>query len=448
MQSVFISSTKKSSGKTILSIGLARLSKKLNLITQTFKKGPDFIDPSWLARASGTPCYNLDFNSMSNKEICELFKTKSKDSDFKIIEGTKGLYDGVALDGSDSNAELAKLIKSNIILIVDCEGMTRGIAPLLNGYSNFDSNISPKRVILNNVSNTRHENKLISAIRNYTDFKCYGSLPKIDDIINERHLGLIPAFQYRNANKIIDNICNIVKSNVNYNKIIPLKKKKSKLLTRQKAKSQTTLTIGIAMDEAFGFYYQDDIEKFESMNCRIKKIDFIKDKNLPRIDALIIGGGFPETVAQKLASNYSMKSSLRKAIDSNLPVYAECGGLMYLADSISFGGKKRKMCGVLDIDIDMEVKPVGRGLTILSPYKHLWGIKNKLINAHEFHYSSVKFKKKKYKFAYKIKRGYGINGFQDGLIHKKLIASYSHLRASNKMNWIKYFIKFIQSTHG
>ena len=240
MQSLFISSSKKSSGKTILSIGLAALAHQEKLNTQTFKKGPDFIDPSWLNAASNNPCYNLDFNTMSRDEIKDLYNSKSKNSDFTVIEGTKGLFDGVAIDGSDSNAALAKIIKTEVVLIIDCQGITRGIAPLLNGYRSFDKQLNLTKVILNNVSNTRHEDKLICSIKEYTDFKCYGAIPKINDIIDERHLGLVPAFQHDNRKKILATLRNNLKSCIEYKKLIPAPKK-NKFLINNKIDDKTIL---------------------------------------------------------------------------------------------------------------------------------------------------------------------------------------------------------------
>ena len=183
-------------------------------------------------------------------------------------------------------------------------------------------------------------------------------------------------------------------------------------------------------------------------NKIVKKIDLIREATLPTINGLFIGGGFPETQAQKLQQNNSMKKSVHNAINRGLPVYAECGGLMYLANRIKFGESLTKMCNVFDIDIEMNEKPVGRGYTILDTDKHPWSMKNKNIHAHEFHYSSVKFNKKRYKYAYNVKRGYGINGRKDGLIYKNTIASFSHLRSTSKFNWAKYFIKFIEQRNG
>jgi len=452
MQTYLISSTKKSSGKTIVSIGLTGLANKLGYTVQTFKKGPDFIDPTWLKAATKRPCYNLDFNTMSDKEIKAMYANKSSYSDFGLIEGTKGLYDGVAPDGSDSNAQLAKLLKAEVILVIDCQGTTRGIAPLLLGYKNFDKSINMKRVILNNVSTSRHESKLLASISNYTDFKVVGSFPSIVDVIDERHLGLVPWFQEKSKNSILSKIITTTKKSIDYEKLYPNKKKNKKIKkihgTRVTTK-KNKLTIGIAQDSSFGFYYQDDLDKIQSYGHRIKKINLLKDKELPGIDGFIIGGGFPEMQAYELGRNLSMKKSVKNAIENNLPVYAECGGLMYLANEIRFNNEIKKMCNVFDISIDMNNKPIGRGYTIVKASSHHpWGLEEKDIYAHEFHYSSVKNNKKKYKFAFDIKRGYGVNGKNDGFVYKNTLASFTHLRTTESFNWIKYFLDFIERRNG
>ena len=266
MQKLLISSTKKSSGKTIVSVGLSGLANKLGYTVQTFKKGPDFIDPSWLTSASKRPCYNLDFNTMTLKEIKSMYKNKSISSDIGIIEGTKGLYDGVSTDGSDSNAKLAKLLKAEVLLVIDCEGITRGVAPLLLGYKSFDKGIKMKRIILNNVSTSRHESKLLASISKYTDFKVIGALPHITDIINERHLGLVPSFQEKSKQRMLSKIISAAKKNIDYEKLF-LPKKNNKKITINNTKSTTkanNLIIGVAFDSSFGFYYQDDLDKIEN----------------------------------------------------------------------------------------------------------------------------------------------------------------------------------------
>ena len=450
MQSLLITSTKKSSGKTIVSIGLSGLATKLGYSVQTYKKGPDFIDPSWLSYVSKKPCFNLDFNTMSTSEIKSTYQSRLIGSDIGIIEGTKGLYDGISTDGHDSNAELANLLKSEVLLVIDCKGITRGIAPLLQGYKKFDSKIKLNYVLLNHVSTNRHEEKLVAAIKQYTDFKVLGVIPQINNLIDERHLGLIPSFQHDNKSSVTKSIVSTMEDNIDYEKILPKKIKKLKNTKEQKVsiKNKRRLTIGIAVDSAFGFYYPDDLEKIIKYGHKIKKINLIKTKKLPIVDALFIGGGFPETQASRLAENISMKKSIKSAIENNLPVYAECGGLMYLAKNLIFNSKTKKMCNVFDIDIKMNSKPIGRGYTILNSLVHPWGIKKKNIHAHEFHYSSVISRNKKYKYAFDIKRGYGINGKKDGLIYKNTIASFSHLRSCDSFNWVEYFIKHIERVNG
>jgi cobyrinic acid a,c-diamide synthase len=450
MKSTLISSTKKSSGKTIVSIGLAGLARELGYTTQTFKKGPDFIDPSWLAAASKTPCYNLDFNTMNNKELLLNYRNKSRNIDFSLIEGTKGLFDGVSTSGQDSNAELAKILNVEIILVIDCNGMTRGIAPLLLGYSKFDEKLKIKNIILNNVSTSRHEIKLISAVKEYTNLKIIGSTPLIKNMINERHLGLIPAFQHPNKGKIIRNLTTMIKNNIDYKKIYPKHKNETIKVSPHKIplKNKHSMTIGVAKDSAFGFYYEDDLENIRALGHKVKFINLIKDKSLPKINALFIGGGFPETEAKKLESNINMRKFIKKLIEDNLPVYAECGGLMYLCKRLKYENNTNKMCNVFDIDINMNDKPIGRGYTVLQPQSHPWGIKNSKIHAHEFHYSSLVNGKKNYNYAFDIKRGYGINGKVDGLIYKNTVASFSHLRSTDAFNWVEYFIKFVEKVNG
>ena len=449
VNTLLVSSTKKSSGKTIVSVGLSGLLNKIGYNVRTFKKGPDFIDPSWLSLASNRDCYNLDFNTMNLPEITKLFSEKSRNMDFSIIEGTKGLYDGISTDGSDSNAQLASLLKTEVLLVIDCEGITRGIAPLLEGYKSFGKGLRLNKVLLNNVSTSRHESKLVAAVSQYTDFDVLGVVPKINNFISERHLGLIPTFQHPQKKKVLSSLISIIKNNTDYKKLLTTKPKRSQGVNKSIAKNKNNaLSIGVASDSAFGFYYPDDLEELERQGCVIKKIDLIRDTQLPAIDGLFIGGGFPEVQAHELQKNTSMKKSIRTAINQGLPVYAECGGLMYLAKTIKFKNATTRMCNVFDIDVEMNDKPIGRGYTVLETDNHPWSVNKKDIHAHEFHYSSVKYNSKRYKYAYNIKRGYGINGKKDGLIYKNTIASFSHLRSTDKFNWAKYFINFIEQING
>ena len=448
MDSYIISSTKKSSGKTIFTTGLLRLMRNLNIKLAPFKKGPDFIDPLWLSEAAGNPCYNLDFYTSSEFEIKKLFKSHTSTADMAVIEGNKGLFDGLSVSGCDSNAALANLLKLEVILVLDCTGTTRGVAPLLSGYKNFDKKIKFKGVILNKIANDRHEGKIVSSINEYTDFKILGSIHRNKKLeVIERHLGLEPVFQSTNANRIITQVSKIIKSSVDLAEFIPKKKKKSvlkKTITPKRKPEYKNIRLGIALDRAFGFYYPDDMEKFKELGVSLKTFDTINDKKLPSVDALFIGGGFPETVAPLLARNKKIKSLIFSFVSSGKPVYAECGGLMYLCEYMIIKNKKYKMVGLIKGEITMHEKPVGRGyIKLKMKPNHPWNKTQCEIKAHEFHYSDIKLLNKKYKFAYDVKRGYGIDGKKDGLIYKNLLASYSHLRDTKQSSWVEDFTRFI-----
>tara|TARA_B100000586_G_scaffold33760_1_gene21695 strand:+ start:4024 stop:5379 length:1356 start_codon:yes stop_codon:yes gene_type:complete len=447
LSSYIIASTKKSSGKTIISVGISAALHNINKNVSTFKKGPDYIDPIWLSLASKKSCYNLDFYTMTKNEIKKLFLSKSSKSEVTIVEANKGLFDGLSLDGSDSNAALAKFLNLSVILVLDCSGTTRGIAPLIEGYKSFDNKIKYKGLILNNISGTRHEDKILKAINFYTDFKVIGSVwkdPKLK--IFEQHLGLQPAFIKKDANKIIKNIHSVIKSSVDikslYNKST-IKEKKTTPIIKQSSK-YSHLSIGIARDEAFGFYYPDDLEALVNLGVKIKYFNTLKDSNLPNVDAVFIGGGFPELMASRLSKNTKMMKSIKNFIELDKPAYVECGGLMYLSKVIKFKSKSYKMSGVLDGTISIKQKPIGRGyVNLKTTSKHPWMGKSKSIFCHEFHYSDISLKKNKYVFAYKTLRGHGINGKYDGILYKNLLASYSHMRDTKQSRWIENFLRFI-----
>ena len=442
MHSFYISAAHKSSGKTTISLALSQiLSKKYQV--QTFKKGPDYIDPIWLKFASKNPCYNLDFYNMSHGEIKDLYYQNLQE--INIIEGNKGLFDGVSTLGGDSNADLAQILDIPVILVIDCIGMTRGIAPLLQGYNNFDST-KIAGVILNKVGGSRHESKLINAVEEYTDLKVFGSVHKSKDlIINERHLGLKPATEDRFAKQSIYKIANTIEKQLDIQSILSATKhlcEKVSLNNIQKNINKASdITIAIAKDEAFGFYYADDLEKFSKNGAKIVYFDSFTAKKLPKCDGLFIGGGFPETNLEKLSNNKALLKDIKEKINNGLPTYAECGGMMYLAKSID----NIEMVGVIDGDIVTTSRPVGRGYMQIETQNHPWGVSGNFAT-HEFHYSKFNNLKDN-NFAFKIKRGEGITGKFDGIVKYNMLATYTHQRSVGNNNWVVDFIKFIKKSN-
>ena len=454
MSRIYISAAHKSSGKTTVSIGLCAAFTSQNKIVQSYKKGPDYIDPHWLSKATKRDCFNLDFYTMREDEIKNTIGQYSADADISIIEGNKGLYDGLDLDGSNSNAALAKLLDTPIILVLDARGMTRGIAPLILGYQAFDKEIQIKGVILNQLGGSRHESKLRSVIEHYTDVEVLGAIHRNTQLdIEERHLGLMPSNEDNEAVEKIDRLKQSIIEQVNLDAILSIAEQAPELdKTTQIPPAQTssakTVKIGLVKNTAFGFYYPDDLIALQNAGASLIEVDTIKDTVLPEIDGLFIGGGFPETHMEALEDNTELRTQIRDAIDNGLPVYAECGGLMYLARSISWNNKTHDMVGAIEADIIMEEKPQGRGYVQLKETdQSLWpSTTDKIISAHEFHYSRFINLDKNARFAYQVVRGTGINGQSDGYIRNNMMACYSHQRSTGDNNWAARFVKFIQNT--
>jgi cobyrinic acid a,c-diamide synthase len=449
---MLISAAHKSSGKTMVSIGLCAALKSRGHAVQPFKKGPDYIDPMWLSLAAGHPCRNLDLYLMHTPEVVDTFARHA--SEVNLVEGNKGLYDGLSLDGSNSNAALAKLLDLPVFLVIDARGMTRGIAPLILGYQAFDKDIQIAGIILNKLGGSRHESKLREVIEHYTDVPVVGAIQYDERLsIIERHLGLMPSNESIAAAAKVKQIGDAIAEQVDLDKLLTLSEKQQAPVpvtacVCPPSVGEKKLRIGIARDRAFGFYYADDLDALEAAGATLVPFDTLNDPHLPDIDALYIGGGFPEACAIELEANTSLRSDIRQAIDRGMPAYAECGGMMYLSRRILFQGRSYEMVGAIPGDVTMHAKPVGRGYVHLKENpEHPWPRQDSpatQIRAHEFHYSSLENLPSDLHFAYQVERGHGITGQRDGLILNNLLASYTHLRTIGSCNWASRFVAFIR----
>ena len=450
MAHLLFSAAHKSSGKTVVSVGIAAALSNRGLVVQTFKKGPDYIDPMWLAKASQRNCYNLDYWTQKDSEIQTTLSTHNNDADLSIIEGNKGLHDGLAADGSNSNAALAKLTGAPVILILDARGTIRGVAPLLLGYQQFDSEVNIAGVILNFVGGNRHAAKLQTVIERYTNIPVLGTIQRNKELeLVERYLGLIPSNEDQLADNKIKHIATIISEQVNLDKIISIANTAEAMSShsKQEIKSAFNLKIAYAKDEAFGFYYADDLDTFRQYGVELLAFDTLHDSAPPEADALFLGGGFPEKRLQQLADNTNMKTAIYSSIEKGMPCYAECGGLMYLCKSIHFENQRGDMVGIIKADCKMHEKPIGRGYTLLQKTsQHLWGnVDQAELPGHEFHYSKLSDSPDQMDYAYQVNRGYGINGENDGLMYKNLLACYAHQRNTQKNQWIPNFLEFVKT---
>lgn len=453
MSRFLISATHKSSGKTTLAIGICAALTARGITVQPFKKGPDYIDPLWLSQASQRSCYNLDPYLMNAQEIVNT--VAQYPADLSLIEGNHGLFDGMDIEGSDSNAALARLLKAPVILVVDTQGIARGIAPLLLGYQHFEADVQIAGVILNKVAGHRHESKLRASVEHYTDLPVLGAVQRDTRLeITERHLGLMPSNEDKQACSKINTLAHCVSEQIDLDLLIKIAQQTPPLSATRPIEISdnfvTDVKIGIIRDAAFGFYYPSDLEAFQKVGAELVFINALEDAQLPPISALFIGGGFPETQMEQLANNTSFKHSVRLAIEQAMPVYAECGGLMYLARQLTWQGKTCEMVGALPFDIDMQTRPQGRGYVHLRETgQGLWSSRTLQgepaeFYAHEFHYSRVVNLPTHLPFAYQVLRGTGLDGKQDGIIYKNTLACYVHLRDVENNRWVKRFVDFVR----
>ncbi|MDI6736567.1 MAG: hydrogenobyrinic acid a,c-diamide synthase (glutamine-hydrolyzing) [bacterium] len=445
---ITISASGRSSGKTTVSIGLCAALKEQGLKVAPFKKGPDYIDPMWLSAAAGAQCHNLDFFMMGEEKLIKIFQSASQNANLNLIEGNMGFYDGLDIEGKDSTSYLSKLLKAPAILVIDAGRMTRGIAPLILGYQQFEPDNLIRGVILNKVAGTRHEKKLKSAIAQYCGIEVLGVLPGLDEIeIKERHLGLMPIKEDFRLMPVIESIAVAVKKYVDLDAVLKLSASAPPLPELKQSNeypaSPPTVRLGIARDSAFTFYYPENLSALQQAGAELIPFNTLIDSCLPEVDGLYFGGGFPEMFLEKLAENKSLREGIRTAIEQGMPVYAECGGLMYLARSISYNGTTKEMVGVLPCDVRVYEKPQGHGyVTLQQTGKSDWFCFDGEIPGHEFHYSQI-VNPGELDFAFNLTRGKGVDGKHDGIIYKNVIASYTHLHSVGVPQWASQFVAFI-----
>lgn len=443
-----IAAAHKSSGKTVISTGLAAALAARGLNVASFKKGPDYIDPMWIAAATGSPCYNLDFNTQSSGELETFFASRAQKADVSLVEANKGLYDGVAMDGADCNAALARLLNLPVILVIDTGGMTRGIAPLLIGYRAFDPDVNIAGVILNKVGGPRHEGKLREAVGAFTDIPVVGAVHRNSALqIGERHLGLTTPAETGALAKTIRGIAEIVETSVDLDLLLRIAETAPPIHPPppRSRPPAPDVTISIARDRAFGFYYPDDLEAFADAGARLVPFDTMKDPVLPKCDGLFIGGGFPEMFTDALAANTPLREDIRARIASGLPAYAECGGLMYLARTIRHGADHGDMVGAIDAEATMHPRPQGRGyIKVANTPDHPWPGATGTVAAHEFHYARLERLGTAPRFAREVLRGHGVDGAHDGIVTHNLLAGFSHLRHTEADPWVARFVDFVR----
>jgi len=452
---IVISGLSGDSGKTVVSCGLLASFIDRGLQVASFKKGPDYIDSAWLSFVSGKPARNLDTYLMGFPAVKNSFLKNAVHLGINVIEGNRGLFDGVDISGTHSTAELAKALNAPVIIVQNISKVTRTAAASILGCMKLDPDLNIAGVILNQVAGERHGKVAKDSIEDITGIPVVGMIPKLPTkfILPSRHLGLITPDEFEEKSIIINDLRNIIEDNVDVSKVLELSKNvtsldyKSEDFVKQVYQAEhDKVKIGCFKDQSFSFYYPENLELLVEAGAEMIPISPASKNELEDLDALYIGGGFPETNLKSLASNNSMFSSLKKLVETGLPVYAECGGLMYLAEELQWKGNTYSLSGILPIKIKMFDKPQGHGYSEVvvdneNPFFEL-GCK---IKGHEFHYSKIIDFNPNLKSSLSVLRGSGCFNNRDGLTYKNVFASYLHVHALATPEWVKGMIRCAHS---
>jgi cobyrinic acid a,c-diamide synthase len=422
-----------------------------------FKKGPDYIDPFWHSEAAGAPCHNLDPYLMGREQVLSSFGYYGRGYDAAVVEGNRGLFDGMTAAGSFSTAELAKLLTSPVVLAIDCSMTSRTVAALVLGCKQFDPEMNLAGVILNPVANARQEKLIRQVIADYTGLPVLGAVPRLALNMPERHMGLVPPQEHQAVAGALQLAARSVAAHVDVDALWDLMASAPELADTQPPEglfpktppSGDSPVIGVVRDAAFGFYYPENLEALANHGAELVFCSALHDHDLPKVDALYIGGGFPETHAAELAANQAFRDAVRKAARQGLPIYAECGGLMYLGETIIISGEKHSMAGVFPVDFAMQKKPQGHGYTKCTvvgenPFMPV----GYQFNAHEFHYSQPSLAPGfEPCFAYSIDRGKGILGSGGGLMLQGVLGTYHHVHCLGAAKWAPGLVSAAKAGH-
>jgi len=436
-----IAGTGGDTGKTLVSLGLCLAWRDEGIPVVAFKKGPDYIDAAWLAWASGGVVRNLDTYLMDSADIVRAFQKHASIRGINVIEGNRGLYDGAGADGIHSTAELSVLLEAPVLLVVDATKRTRTTAAIVLGCIQFDPRVRIAGVVLNRIGSERHRRVTTEAIHETCGVPVVGAIPRLKggDPLPGRHLGLVTVQEHGQLARVEQRLVETARDSLDLAAIGDLARSAAELEEPPPATPEVIgggpVIVGVLRDSAFTFYYPENLEALEAQGAQLRFISALEDSTLPDIDALYIGGGFPETHGEALAGNRSLLDGVRRAALAGLPIYAECGGMMVLARSIRWQGQSLAMAGVLPMDMVVESRPQGHGYAEVevdadNPFFPV-GTK---MRGHEFHYSRVQGEPDVHT-AFAMKRGTGSFPGRDGVVIHNVLASYVHVHARSNPWW-------------
>lgn len=436
------------SGKSLLALGLIRAWRDQGRQVAPFKKGPDYIDAAWLTSAANRPCHNLDAFLIDEASLLRSFVEHGRSAEVAVIEGNRGLYDGVDSAGTFSTAALAKLLKAPVVLIIDCTKVTRTAAAMVKGCQVLDPAVKLVGVVLNRVASQRQETLIREAISASCHLPVVGAIPRLSEsLFPERHLGLLPPSEHADAQRSLAAAAQTIAQHVDLEAVHELAKAAEPIDWPAEQPQPTgapgpRVRVGVVRDAAFNFYYPENLEQLRQCGAELVEIAALSDCQLPMVDALYIGGGFPETQAAALAANQGLRRALREQIEQGLPVFAECGGLTYLSEAIEVSGQAYPMVGVFPVTFCVGPRPQGHGYVVVEVQRpNPFFAVGQVCRGHEFRYSCVKASRiDPAGFAFRMQRGHGFDGRHDGLCYKNVLACFGHFHALSVPQWAQALV--------
>lgn len=437
------------SGKTIAALSLCRAWHDQKIKVKPFKKGPDYIDAKWLSLAAGQEASNLDPFLFPSPRVRDLFWSYADLCDVAVIEGNRGLFDGKDVQGTFSTSELARLLKTPVVLVLDCTKSTRTMAALVHGCTTFEPDLHVAGAILNQTAGNRHRGIVRRSIETYTDVPVLGEFPKIrENLIPERHMGLISDQEFDQTNNIFSFLSKLGTDCLDLDRLMQVARKaptgsEPESLPAFSPGPDSGVVIGYVRDAALWFYYRENIQALRRAGASVVELSLLEKKPWPEIHGLYLGGGFPETLGMGLSENHGLKTSLSGLIRQGLPVYAECGGFMYLGQRLNYAGQTFPLLGVLPVETDVSKKPQGHGyvqgkIIRKNPFFSL----NSQVCGHEFHYSSCQpTGEENLNFALSLSRGVGISQSMDCMLFRNVMAGYTHIHALGHDEWAENFVR-------
>ncbi len=441
MKGIVVAGLGGGSGKSVVAVGLCAYYAKRGKRVLPFKKGPDYIDAGWLALAAGHGCYNLDPFLMTEDALLDSYQRRASSAEMVIVEGNRGLFDGVDAHGGYSTAELAKLLDLPVLLVVDCTKTTRTIAALVLGCKVLDPDVNIVGVVLNRIGSMRHEKIVREAVETYAKVPVVGVYRRLKkDIFPMRHLGVTPFQEYDGADEAVDDLARGVADHLDLDRVEELMADLSGRFPahHEPPPVQSQVRIGVIQDAAFQFYYPENFQTLKSLGAELIPVNSLLDPALPAdLDGLYIGGGFPETSAALLAQNATFRDSLKQAAEDGLPIYAECGGLIYLGRKITLEGQAYPLVGIFPVDFTLQKRPQAHGYTVATATaKNPFYAEGVQIKGHEFRYSKVEnWTGSPADLGMTMERGGGFAGGGDGLVYKNVLALYTHVHAVGTPEW-------------